>query len=108
MAVLNREDYFKAVNERVGNDTSDEALAFLENMTDTYSALEKAGQNDEQEDWHQKYIENDEAWRVKYQRRFNGGGALDTFGSEGASGNEPQEKEITPETITIDDLFRDD
>ena len=48
MAVLNREDYFKAVNERVGNDTSDEALAFLENMTDTYSALEKAGQNEEQ------------------------------------------------------------
>ena len=34
MAVLNREDYFRAVNERVGNDTSDEALAFLENMTD--------------------------------------------------------------------------
>ena len=107
MAVLNREDFFNAVNARVGTDTSDEALTFLEDMTDTYTSLEKAGQNEEQEDWHQKYIENDEAWRIKYQRRFNGGGAIDTFGGESSTMDESREKEITPETITIDDLFRD-
>lgn len=105
MAVLNKEEFFNAVNDRVGTDTTDEALAFLENMTDTYNSLEKAGQDEEQEDWKKKYYENDEAWRIKYQRRFNGGGALDTFGGEGGSNSEPAEKEVTPETITIDDLF---
>lgn len=104
---LARDDYFNTINRLLGNDTSDEALQDLENLTDTFNALEKAGQNEEQEDWKEKYYQNDEAWRTKYQRRFFGGGVPDTFGGEGAPNNEPQEKEVTPETITIDDLFKD-
>ena len=34
MSVLNRDDFFSAVHKMVGNDTSDDAIAFLENISD--------------------------------------------------------------------------
>lgn len=46
----------------IGDNTSDEALAFLEDMTDSYSQPEI--------DWEAKYRENDAEWRRKYRDRF--------------------------------------
>lgn len=49
----------------IGDNTSDEALAFLEDITDSYSQPEV--------DWEAKYKENDAEWRQKYRDRFFSG-----------------------------------
>ena len=46
----------------IGDNTSDEALAFLEDIEDSYSQPEV--------DWEAKYKENDAEWRQKYRDRF--------------------------------------
>lgn len=104
MAVLNKDEFLKAINERVGNDTSDDALAFIENMTDTYSHLEEAGQDDKEtvEYWKQEAQRIDDSWRVKYQSRFFSGGKVNAFDSD--DGEEDDEPQVN-EDIHIKDLF---
>ena len=68
--VLNKEDFMKRLQERIGEDTSDEAMSFIEDMTDTFNDMEtrSSGNNDEQ--WQKKYDELDKTWREKYKARF--------------------------------------
>lgn len=70
MAVLNKEDFLKRLQEHIGDDTSDEAMTFIEDMTDTFNDMEtkSSGQSDEQ--WQKKYEELDKSWRQKYKDRF--------------------------------------
>lgn len=69
MAIRTKEEILNAVNVRIGDDTSDEALTFLADLTDTITDLEKKANNDN-ENWRKKYEENDNAWRKKYRDRF--------------------------------------
>lgn len=89
---MERDEFMGLVRSRVGDDTSDEALAFVEKMATAYD--EMAVKNDG-EDWEKKYHENDEMWRAKFRDRF--------FNSP-ADQRAPQEK--TADTITIKDLFQ--
>lgn len=94
MSVLNREDYITRINAFVGDNSSDEALEFLGDMTDTYNALEQS--NSDNENWKQKYEDNDKEWREKYRARFN------------APIDEVDDDVPTPrknKNITFDDLF---
>lgn len=70
MSVLNKEQFLARLQERIGEDTSDEAMTFIEDMTDTFNDMEtrSSGQNDEQ--WKRKYEELDKSWREKYKARF--------------------------------------
>lgn len=68
MAVRNKEELLSTLKERLGDDSSDEALALIEDITDTYSDLEtRVSQGG---DWKKKYEENDAEWRQKYRDRF--------------------------------------
>lgn len=60
------EEIMDAVKTRLSDDTSDEALAFIEDISDTL----KAGNNNEAEDLKKKLEENDKMWRKKYMDRF--------------------------------------
>lgn len=64
--VLNREDFLKRIKEKIGDDTSDESISFVEDMTDTFDSFSTK----ETEDWKKKYEENDRDWREKYTKRF--------------------------------------
>ena len=92
MAVLNKEEFM-----RIGEDTSDEAMTFVEDMTDTFNDLEtrSSGNNDEQ--WKQKYDELDKSWRKKYRDRF--------FNSETTPANTKDEQEDDAKEKTYADLF---
>ena len=70
MAILNKDDFLSRLQERIGDDTSDEAMAFIEDMTDTFNDLEtrSSGSNDEQ--WQTRLDELDRSWREKYKARF--------------------------------------
>ena len=71
---LTRDEFFDRVQRVAGTDTSDETLAFIEDMTDTYNSLE-ARANGDGTDWEQRYHDLDESWKEKYKKRFFSGGA---------------------------------
>lgn len=64
MAIRTFDELLNAVNAHFADDTSDETIALIEDISDTI------GQYKDAEDWHQKYDDNDKAWRKKYRDRF--------------------------------------
>lgn len=70
MAILSREDYLERLNTLVGEDNSDEALQIIEDFTDTFDNLGTQNDNNDNENWKQKYEELDTTWRQKYRDRF--------------------------------------
>lgn len=97
MSVLNRNDFFDRIQTVAGTDTSDETLAFIEDMTDTYNDLETRA-NSDGVDWEQRYHELDESWKAKYKQRFfSGNGSMPVPHDDG-------EKE-TPKEVDYEDLF---
>lgn len=100
MAVRSKEEFFSLLHDRVGADTSDESIAFIEDMTDTYNDLERRAQGDGQ-DWERKFHELDESWKRRYKHRFFHGDGGD-YVPETAENSEPE-----PEEIEIEDLFEE-
>lgn len=66
MAVRTKEDLLELVKNRIGDDNSDEALAFIEDITDTLSDFETKASTD----WEEKYNSLDNEWRERYKARF--------------------------------------
>ena len=66
--VKTKDEIMESVKAIVGDRSDDDALAFLEDFSDT---IESFG-----EDWRGKYEENDRAWRERYRARFFDGGAV--------------------------------
>ena len=64
MAVKTVDEIMKKVRERIGEDDSDEAIEFIEDISDTFESFSNT------EDWKTKYEENDKKWREKYRDRF--------------------------------------
>ena len=96
MPVLDKEKFFNRLHERIGTDTSDEAISFLEDMTDTYNDMEKRVAGDG-EDWKRKYEELDESWKAKYRHRF--------MNSDGGFYGTIEDKKEEPKEIKFSDLF---
>ena len=98
MAVKNINEIMESVKARIGEDTSDEALAFIEDITDTLNdfntRVSEAG------DWKRKYEENDSSWRQKYQERFFQGTPDDTIITD----PEPEPEPKAP--TTFEELFK--
>lgn len=70
MSVLNKEQFMTRLQERIGEDTSDEAMSFIEDMTDTFNDMETRSSGESDEQWKTKYEELDKTWREKYKARF--------------------------------------
>lgn len=69
--VKTKDEILVSIKERLKDDTSDEALSFIEDVTDTINDLEHKAQDET--DWKSKYEENDKEWREKYKERFFSG-----------------------------------
>lgn len=95
--VVSKEDLLKAIAEVIGDSTEDNAIALLENATDTIEDMSKSVAD--AGDWKKKYEENDAMWRNKYKERFLGGEEI----------QQPEihveEEDSEAEKVTIDDLF---
>lgn len=96
MAVKTREEILTAVKARVGDQTDDETIAFLEDITDTLSDLETKAQGDGT-DWKAKYEENDAEWRKKYTERF--------YSYEPDDDPEQSKSDDTPKPKSFAELF---
>lgn len=96
MAILTKEQLMESIKNRVGEDTSDEALAFIENVNDTIENMS----SDKNTDWKAKYEENDAAWRQKYKDRFFNTPAEDEDDEPDADNNE--------KPLTFEALFKEE
>lgn len=97
MAVKTRDEIMEAIRKRIGEDTSDEAISLLEDVTDTFADYETKVAD--KTDWKTKYDEMDTSWRKKYMDRFSG--------KTGEEIKEEQEEQIKDdsEPRTFDELF---
>lgn len=91
MAVRSYDELMSAIKAKIGDDTSDDSIALIEDFTDTYNSLTDS------ENWKAKYEENDAMWRQKYKDRF--------FSAPPTKEKEQKEKEEKEEVKGIDDLF---
>ena len=93
MVIDTREEFLKRIGEKIGD--SDEDIAFLEDMTDTYDSLQSAS---DQETIQRLTAENDEL-RKKYRERF--------FKPADSTKDDPDDDD-DPEKIlsSFDDLFK--
>lgn len=98
MAVKSREDILNAIRERVGEQNDDETIAFIEDVTDTFTDLETRA-NGDGVNWKEKYEENDANWRKKYTDRF--------FSGE-PSEPEPEPEPEPEEKLTFESLFKEE
>lgn len=97
MAVRTREEILESIRARVGEQTDDETIAFLEDVTDTLTDFETRAKGDS-EDWEQRYKDNDAEWRKKYTERF-------FSGEPQVATPEPKNDEST-KPKTFEDLFK--
>lgn len=98
MAVKTKDELLEIIKERIGDDTSDETISFIEDITDTLSDYEEKATNLNNEDWKTKYEENDKMWREKYRERF--------FSKEVEKEDEDfSEDEV--KSLSYDDLFEE-
>ena len=97
MAVRSKDEIIAQLSAKLGEDSSDEALALIEDVTDTLDTL--SGENSDGKDWKAEAERIDKEWREKYKARFTSGSKEDdtNLGSKG----EP------PKVITFDDLFKE-
>lgn len=102
MAVRTITEILESVQTRLGDDTSDEAIAFVEDITDTLNDFES--KTKDEEDWKKRYEENDASWRKKYKDRFFGKGkpSEEEIEDEFEDNEEVEEKTVK----TFEDLFK--
>ena len=96
MAIRSKDEILESLKGRIGESTDDETIAFIEDITDTFTDLEDKAKGDGT-DWKTMYEENDKAWRTKYTERF--------FSGE-PKPEPPTDPEPTPAPMTFDDLFK--
>lgn len=99
--IKSKEELIEEIRAVVGDDTSDNVIALIENVSDTITELETS----DGEEWKQKYEENDKMWREKYISRFTEGKAEPSPQTEPTT--EPTADEEETEK-TFEDLFEEE
>ena len=99
--IKSKEELIEEIRAVVGDDTSDNVIALIENVSDTMTELETS----DAEEWKQKFEENDKMWREKYISRFTEGKAEPT--AEPTEPTEPTADDEEKEK-TFEDLFEEE
>lgn len=97
MAVRTKDEILELVKARVGDDSSDEVIEFIEDITDTLNDYES--RLSDSTDWRAKYEENDAEWREKYKARF--------FGKEVVENETEIDDEGEDKSMKYEDLFEE-
>lgn len=96
--IKTKDELLTAVADLVEDPTTDNAIAFLEDLEDTMSDLETRAADDG-EDWEARYNELDREWRERYSARF--------FNKEETEDAlpDPEPEVIDEEPKTFEELF---
>lgn len=96
MSVRTKDEIMKFIKDRTQDDTSDETLAFIEDVNDTFNDYDS--KLNDSTDWKQKYEDNDKQWREKYRDRF-------FSGDDNNNDTDNHESDENEEPKTFTDLF---
>ena len=95
-------ELLEKLRSQFNDDTSDEVLGIIEDVTDTINDYESRANSEI--NWEERYNENDAMWRKKYKDRF--------FSSpkEREDDDDLDDKgdDKPPEKITYDSLFKEE
>lgn len=94
MARLTRDELIEKVRKYVGDRTDDETIEIIEDISDSIDSSDD-------DEWKQKYEENDKMWRDKYISRF-----LEKKEDELDTPTEHEEEE--KEYNSFEDLFEEE
>lgn len=101
MAVKSVTELLSQIQQRFGDDTTDETLAFIEDVSDTVNDLQSRANGET--NWEQKYKENDAAWRQRYRDRF-----FNKTDDQNVTEIDEDDGEDTYKPKTFNDLFKED
>lgn len=101
MAIVGKEELLDTINKIAGDDTSDDLLKLMEDVSDTYDSLS----NNDNEEWKTKYEENDKMWREKYKSRFMEKVVKDDVIDGDNPDNYDEDADSSDVKETFDDLF---
>ena len=68
MSIKSKDEILSALKEILNDDASDNAIAILEDVADTFDDFTTKTKTET--DWKQKYEDNDKEWRQRYRDRF--------------------------------------
>ena len=97
--VRSKDEILASIKTRIGDDTSDEAIALVEDINDSFDDL--TSRVNEAGDWKAKYEQNDKEWRDKYKERFFTPTEGDPLLDEEIRKEEPDK----PKVLKFEDLF---
>lgn len=92
--VKTKDELLTSIKSKFGDDTSDETIALLEDISDTLDTANDGAK------YKQMYEENDKMWREKYTARF-----FSNPTPEPSPTPDPTPEPDRSEEITINDLF---
>lgn len=92
--IKSKDELLNAIRAVLADDTTDDALTLLEDVTDTFDSMADS------EDWRGKYEELDKSWRQRYKDRFFANPAENNETEEA----EPEEN-VDEEPTRFEDLF---
>ena len=107
MAIRKKEEMLKILSDFIGDNNSDDAIALIEDVSDSYDSFAdpedwKSKYDELDADWKSKYDELDTSWRNKYKERFFDG-TNETPTEEKVDGDTHLEQD--QELLTYDDFF---
>lgn len=98
MSVKTKDEIMSTLKERFKDDTSDDTLSFIEDISDTYDDMSQQVQKSGE--WKQKYEDNDKEWRQRYHDRFfSNPDPEETDPFNGGNGDDEK-------PMTFEDLFK--
>ena len=98
--VRSKDEILASIKTKLGEDTSDEAIALVEDINDSFEDL--TARVNEAGDWKEKYEANDAEWRKKYTERFyEPSSETDDVVFKEMKKEEPDK----PKVMTFEDLF---
>lgn len=97
--IKSKEDLLKEINNHLGEDTSDETLTLIENITDTLNDYENKSKSDGK-DWKAEATRIDNEWRKKYRDRF--------FNSNADDDDDSDDDSDDNEVLTFEKLFKEE
>ena len=94
--IRSKDEILGLIKDRLGEDTSDEAISFVEDITDTINNYEESNS----QNWKQKYEDNDKQWRQKYRDAF--------FSPKPEQVDDYEEDPDKPKVLRYEDLFKEE
>ena len=97
--VKTKDELMASIKSKFGDDTSDETITLLEDISDTLDTTKEGA------DWKKKFEDNDKMWREKYTSRFFDTPADQSNTNTDNSSDDTKDTTGVNEDVTIDDLF---